>query len=90
MPSNKPRLTILCDENTYQEVENFRFENRYTNRSNAGYDLVKLGLNIVKNKELFNQVNNLSTSQSMEERNSIIISLIKIGLKHKNELLEKK
>ena len=56
MPSNKPRITILCDEDTYQKVEDFRFDNRYTTRSTAAYDLIKVGLEVAKDQQLFQKM----------------------------------
>lgn len=35
MSTQKPRYTVIVDENTLQDIDDFRFENRYPSRSGA-------------------------------------------------------
>jgi metal-responsive CopG/Arc/MetJ family transcriptional regulator len=44
MPTEKPRLTIVVDDETLKKIDDFRFENRYPSRSAAIFDLIKLGI----------------------------------------------
>lgn len=44
MPTEKPRYTIIVDEELLKRIDDFRFENRYTSRSAATLELIRLGL----------------------------------------------
>lgn len=44
MPTEKPRFTIIADDELFKKVEDFRFENRYQSRSAAVMKLIRLGL----------------------------------------------
>ncbi len=44
MPTEKPRFTIVADDELFKKVEDFRFENRYQSRSAAALELMRLGL----------------------------------------------
>lgn len=57
MSTNKPRYTIIVDENLLKEIDDFRFENRYPSRSSATLDLIRLGIEQVK-KEQQNKLSN--------------------------------
>ena len=53
MPTEKPRFTIVVDEDLFKQIDDFRFENRYSSRSAAALDLIRLGLkNLTKDKHL--------------------------------------
>ena len=47
MPTEKPRYTIIVDE----ELFDFRFKNRYPSRSAATLELVRRGLQTLKNEQ---------------------------------------
>ena len=51
MPTEKPRFCITVDEELFKEIEDFRFENRYPSRSAATLELVRLGLQTLKNEQ---------------------------------------
>lgn len=51
MPSEKPRIVIIADEELYDQVEDFRFKNRYPSRSAAALDLLQYGIEYVKNQK---------------------------------------
>lgn len=44
MATNKPRYTVSVDNEMFEAIENFRFENRYQTRSEATVELIRLGL----------------------------------------------
>lgn len=44
MPTEKPRYTVIVDEELLKRIDDFRFENRYTSRSAATLELIRLGL----------------------------------------------
>ena len=43
MPAEKPRFTVIVDEELLKEIDDFRFENRYPSRSAATIDLIRRG-----------------------------------------------
>ena len=44
MPTEKPRFTVIVDEELLREIDDFRFENRYPSRSAATIDLIRRGI----------------------------------------------
>lgn len=44
MTTNKQRYTVSVDNELFQQIEDFRFENRYQTRSEATVELIRLGL----------------------------------------------
>ena len=52
MATNRPRYTVSVDEELFQEIENFRFENRFQTRSEATVALLRLGLEALKKESL--------------------------------------
>lgn len=44
MPTEKPRITVVVDDEMLQQIEDFRFENRYPSRSAAMVELIRLGI----------------------------------------------
>ena len=51
MPTEKPRYSIIVDEELLKKIDDFRFENRYPSRSAATLELIRLGMDALK-KEL--------------------------------------
>lgn len=51
MATDRPRYTISVDNELFQQIENFRFEYRYQTRSEATAELIRLGLQQLKEKE---------------------------------------
>lgn len=51
MPTTKPQFTIVVDKESLKEIEDYRFEKRFPNRSKAINDLIKKGLEAVKQEE---------------------------------------
>ena len=44
MPTEKPRYTVIVDEELLRQIDDFRFENRYHSRSAATMYLIRLGI----------------------------------------------
>ena len=44
MPTEKPRFTVIVDEELLKEMDDCRFENRYPSRSAATIDLIRRGI----------------------------------------------
>lgn len=44
MPTNKPRYTVIVDEELLEKIDDFRFENRYPSRSAATLELIRKGI----------------------------------------------
>ncbi len=51
MPTEKPRYTIIVDEELLEKIEDFRFENRYPSRSAATIELIRLGIENLERKQ---------------------------------------
>lgn len=48
MATEKPRYSITVDDNLFEQIEDFRFLNRYQTRNQATIELIKLGLEKLK------------------------------------------
>ena len=51
MPTEKPRYTVIVDEELLRQIDDFRFENRYPSRSAATLDLIRPGLEALEKKK---------------------------------------
>lgn len=51
MATDKPRYTVSVDKELFQQIEDFRFEHRFPTRSEATVELIKLGLEKIKELE---------------------------------------
>lgn len=51
MATNKPRYTVSVTNEMFEEIENFRFKNRFQTRSDATTELIRLGLEALKEQE---------------------------------------
>lgn len=51
MPTEKPRYCITVDEEMLKEIDDFRFDNRYNSRSQATLELIRLGLQALKEQD---------------------------------------
>ena len=58
MPTEKPRYTIIVDEEMLQKIDDFRFENRYT------LELIRLGMEQIKKER---EEKNTNSSESTFE-----------------------
>ena len=48
MATEKARYTVSVEKDMFQQIENFRFENRYQTRSEATVELIRIGLESLK------------------------------------------
>lgn len=44
MPTEKPRYTVIVDDELLKKIDDFRFDNRYPSRSAATLDLIRIGM----------------------------------------------
>lgn len=51
MPTERPRYTVIVDDELLKRIDDFRFENRYPSRSAATLELIRLGLEQLKKEE---------------------------------------
>lgn len=51
MPTEKPRYTVIVDDELMKRIDDFRFENRYPSRSAATVDLIRLGFEALEKKQ---------------------------------------
>ena len=51
MPTDKPRITVVVDDEMLQQIEDFRFENRYPSRSAAMVGLIRLGIEKLRREQ---------------------------------------
>lgn len=51
MATDKPRYTVSVDNELFQQIEDFRFEHRYQTRSEATVELIRLGLESLKEEQ---------------------------------------
>lgn len=51
MATEKPRYSITLDDDMFKEVEDFRFEHRYQTRNQATIELIRLGLEAIKEQQ---------------------------------------
>lgn len=51
MPTNKPRYTVIVDEELLKEIDDFRFKNRYPSRSAATLELIRIGIEALEKEQ---------------------------------------
>lgn len=51
MPTNKPRFTVIVDEELLKKIDDFRFENRYPSRSAATSELIRTGIETLEKEQ---------------------------------------
>lgn len=51
MATEKPRFCITVDDELLKEIDDFRFHNRFSSRSKATIELIRLGLAALKEKD---------------------------------------
>lgn len=51
MPTDKPRYTVIVDEELLKKIDDFRFENRYPSQSAATLELIRLGMEALKKEQ---------------------------------------
>lgn len=51
MSTDRPRYTVSVDRELFQQIEDFRFENRFQTRSEATVELIRLGLEHLRREQ---------------------------------------
>ena len=51
MPTEKPRYTIIVDDDLLRQIDDFRFENRFPSRSAATLDLIRRGIEQLRKEQ---------------------------------------
>lgn len=51
IPTEKPRYTITLDEEMLKKIDDFRFENRYANRTQATLELIRIGMETLEKQQ---------------------------------------
>lgn len=51
MPTEKPRYTITLDEEMLKKIDDFRFENRFPNRTQATLELIRIGMETLEKQQ---------------------------------------
>ena len=51
MATNRPRYTVAVSEEMFQQIEDFRYERRYSTRSEATVELIRLGLESLRKEK---------------------------------------
>lgn len=51
MSAEKSRFTVVTDDELFNSIEDFRYENRYPSRSAAAVELIRLGLEVIDKKK---------------------------------------
>lgn len=61
MPTQKPRYTVIVDEEMLKKIDDYRFENRFPSRSAATIELIKLGMEQLEKEQAAKQKEELDT-----------------------------
>jgi metal-responsive CopG/Arc/MetJ family transcriptional regulator len=48
MATDKARYTVSVDDDLFQRIEDFRYQNRYATRSEATAELIRIGLDVLR------------------------------------------
>lgn len=51
LPTEKPRYTITLDKEMLKKIDDFRFENRFPNRTQATLELIRIGIETLEKQE---------------------------------------
>ena len=51
MPTEKPRYTIIVDNDLLKQIDDFHFENRFPSRSAATLELIRLGIEQLRREQ---------------------------------------
>lgn len=73
MSTDRPRYTVSVDDEMFEQIENFRFENRYKTRSQATVELIRLGIEqLMQTKpDLFDSNDSAAQTLTTDERQLI-------------------
>lgn len=52
MPTNNPRFCITVSDDMLREIDDYRFENRFNSRSQATVELIRIGIETLKQNNI--------------------------------------
>lgn len=55
MTTEKPKFTVIVDQNLNKQIEDFMFNNRYRSKSAATVELIQKGLEKIKEEQAFHK-----------------------------------
>lgn len=64
MPTEKPRYTITLDEEMLKKIDDFRFENRFANRTQATLELIRIGMEALEEQQKKGEKNKPTKEES--------------------------
>ena len=67
MPTEKPRYTITLDEEMLKRIDDFRFENRFPNRTQATLELIRIGIEALEEQQKKAQKKNPAATEEAGE-----------------------
>ncbi|MFA6877039.1 MAG: hypothetical protein WCQ87_10440 [Parabacteroides sp.] len=73
MATKKPRYMISVDDDMFNEIEDFRFENRFPTSSEATTELIRLGLKQIKKERERKKMRGFNTSTPENRENVKLI-----------------
>ena len=50
--TEKPRFSVIVDEELFEKIEDYRFKNRFQSRSTATVELIRLGFKQLEEAQL--------------------------------------
>lgn len=50
MPTKKPRYTVIVEDDMLKKIDDYRFENRFSSRSAATLELIRIGLETLESR----------------------------------------
>lgn len=51
MPTEKPRFTVIVDDDMLKKIDDYRFDNRFPSRSAATVELLKIAFEKLNKKD---------------------------------------
>jgi len=66
MPTEKPRYTITLDKEMLKKIDDFRFENRFANRTQATLELIRIGMEALEKEQVRKQKSKAPTDESID------------------------
>lgn len=55
MPTNNPRFCITVTQDILDEIDNYRFDKRFNSRSQATVELIRIGIDALREKDKNNK-----------------------------------
>ena len=72
MSTDKPRYTITLDEEMLKKIDDFRFENRFPNRTQATLELIRIGMETIEKQKKDKEIENHKNDNNEEEKTELV------------------